>query len=222
MQANRLFSAAVQGILAVCAVVVTALVVRRELFLPPVPSAPTTEARHVDDWKRYGASGNRLDPDGAAATIVVFSDYQCPACRALASQLQTIRAEFPGRVAVVMRNAPLQIHPFAIPAARAGECAARQGRFAAFHDALFASQGDIGVVPWPEFAQRARVGDVEAFERCRTGSAPEAALRRDQADARSLGVTATPTYLINDLEFVGTMPLDSLRAHVRRAVAGSR
>jgi len=51
--------------------------------------------------------------------IVVFADFQCPACRMLARDLKAIRAEFPRYVAVRYRHAPLPIHPFAVEAAHA-------------------------------------------------------------------------------------------------------
>ncbi|HEX5727256.1 MAG TPA: thioredoxin domain-containing protein, partial [Longimicrobiaceae bacterium] len=204
-----------------CAVIVTALVVRRELF-PPRPAAPPPqEVAQVSGWRAYAANGHRFGPADAPVSIVVFSDFQCPACRALVTQLRVIRAEFAGQVAVVHRHSPLRIHPFAVEAARASECAAAQGRFEAYHDALFVDQPSIGLAPWSRFAANAAVPDLPAFERCVTTPGPVPALERDTLDAKALRVAGTPTVLVNGLRFTGTPPLDTLRAYVRRAVSAA-
>jgi protein-disulfide isomerase len=209
-------------VLALCAVVVTGLVARRELFpsQAPAPSAP--RAQQVRDWRPYAAAGHEMGPAGAAVSIVVFSDFQCPACRALASSLKAIRAEFPRDVIVKYRHAPLPIHPFAVAAARASECAAHQNRFEQFHDALFLDQPTIGLAPWTRFATAAGVPDVAGFEQCMAAAAPSPVIARDTMDAHRLQVAATPTLLVNDLKLVGVPPMDTLRAVVNRAVAASR
>jgi hypothetical protein len=40
----------------------------------------------VDDWQDYVAGGDRIGPDDAAATVVVFGDYECPFCRRRSQQ----------------------------------------------------------------------------------------------------------------------------------------
>jgi protein-disulfide isomerase len=202
-------------LLTLCAVTVTALVVRRELF-SPAPAGPPVEKKLVSDWRSYAQGGHRAGPADAPVSIVVFSDFQCPACRTLASHLKAVRAEFP-QVAVVHRHSPLSIHPFAVEAARASDCAARQGRFEPFHDALFAEQESIGVTPWSRFARTAGLPDLPSFERCLASSDASGPLERDTVDARRLNVTGTPTYLVNGHQFVGAPPFDTLRARVQRA-----
>jgi protein-disulfide isomerase len=200
-----------------CAVVLTALVVRRELFQP----ASRTHDRAVADWRRYAAQGRRTGSADAAVTVVVFSDFQCPACRQLADQLDSIRARHPGQVAVVYRHfAITPVHPFAQAAARASECAGLQARFDAFHDALFREQALLGTVPWRHFATEAAVPDLAAFDRCVAGTAPDAAVARDFQAGRELGVSGTPTLLINERRIEGTPPLPELEAYVRRGLRG--
>jgi protein-disulfide isomerase len=194
-------------------------VVRQDLF-PPArgpQQRPRPRTEQVRDWRRYAAQGHRAGPAAAPVDIVVFSDFQCPACRMLAGYLDAIRMEFPDQVAVVRRHAPLAIHPYAVAAAQASECAARQGRFEQFHDALFQAQASIGTLPWDRFAQVAGVPDTEAFDRCMAETGPVAALARDTTDARGLRLNSTPTFLINGTLFRGTPPIDTLRAYVRKA-----
>ncbi len=211
--AERLLNVAT-GAMVACALLVTGLVVRRELF-SATPRMGSPE--RVADGAAYAAEGHRVGPAGAAVSIVEFSDFQCPFCRVFAARLDSVRARFPGEVAVVYRHYPVQGHAHAPLAARATDCAALQGRFQALHDALFAAQDSIGVLPWTGFAARAQVPDTAAFARCM--QAPTERLARDSAAARRLGVDATPTLVIGDTRLVGAVARDTLEAYVRRALA---
>jgi protein-disulfide isomerase len=208
-------------LLAICAVVVTVAVVRKEFFSSRQQERAPVERTMVADWRTLATAGHRTGPDDASVEIVVFSDFQCPACRSLAQRLKIIRGEFP-EVAVVHRHAPLRRHTFAVAAASAADCAAEQGRFDAFHDALFARQSSIGFTPWSDFAESAGVPDIPAFEGCIASDGAGRTLARDTVDARRLNVVATPTFLVNGRQFTGTPPLDTLRAYVWQAEASIR
>lgn len=201
-------------VLMLCALVVTGLVLRRELS-PSGAAAEVAEVRTVADWRRYATSGHRMGPAGAPVTIVEFSDFQCPACRVLAGRLRELRARHPDRVAVLYRHFPLPSHPFAEPAAQASDCAARQGRFEAFHDALYSRQESIGSTPWTSFAQMANIPDLPSFERCMRGGASPG-LARDRAAGGELGVNATPTLLVNGVVLRGAPTVEALEQLVTR------
>lgn len=213
-------SALYSGILITCAVAVTAIVVRREFFPPGAPSSGLT-AEAVPNWRAYASTGHRTGPANAPVTMVVFSDFQCPACKVLADQVHTLRERHPGRFSVVYRHHPLPSHSHALPAARASECAARQGRFTEYHDALFASQETLGYTPWQKFAEVAGVPDVAAFQRCFVEPGQVEQLVRDAEDARRLGVTGTPTLVVNGRRYNGVPTTSVLEQEiVGQAVAG--
>jgi protein-disulfide isomerase len=151
-------------------------------------------------------------------TIVEFSDFECPFCGALAKQLQAIRHHYPNEVAIEYRHFPLSSHHYALAAARASECAAAQGKFEAFHDAVFAAQDSIGVVPWEHFAIIAGVTNMLAFRDCYAQAGPIPALARDTLAGRRLRVRGTPTLLINETRLEGTQPLDTLELYVAKAL----
>lgn len=219
MRTRNLLGALANGVLTLCAVVVTGLVIRKEFFQPADAATPPQPTR-VADWQVYTQGGHRSGPEHAPVTMVVFSDFQCPACRLLATHAKALQKEFPQQLAIIHRHSPLSRHSFAVDAARASECAAEQGRFAAFHDALFVEQSSIGLAPWTRFAVNAGVPDIAAFERCTTSGHSSPTLHGDTLAARQLKVSGTPTLLINGLRFTGTPPLDTLRAFVIRAAAG--
>lgn len=111
----------------------------------------------------------------------------------------------------------LRGHRFATVAARAAECAAEQDRVEAMHDVLYAAQDSFGLVPWscsplrPEFPTNLASPSASSVLR------PWAALAHDTLDGKRLGVTGTPTLLINDLRVEGSPPLDSLESYIERA-----
>lgn len=103
--------------LTACALIMTALVARRELW--PRSSAPQRTSA-VRDWRSYVGGNERIGPADAPVTIVEFSDFQCPFCRRFALVVDSVEARHPNDVQVVFRNFPIAaIHPFARPAALA-------------------------------------------------------------------------------------------------------
>lgn len=183
----------------VCAVVTAGLTVRREFFSGR--SAASQEPVRLENAGGY-AVGHRFGASGAAVRIVEFSDFQCPFCKQFVdSTWSVVQKRFPGDVALIYRHWPLTTHPHAYAAARASECAAEQGRFAAFHDALFRKQDSIGAKPYPEFAAEAGVPDTVAFNACNGKTDKVPAIERDIAAARELQARGTPAILVNDKRF---------------------
>jgi len=193
---RNLLSNLATGVLVVCAVVVTAAVVRREFF--PARGGPDMRPRKVDNWQALTSAGQWLGDPRAPVRIVEFSDFQCPYCAKTHPVLEAVRRRHPDRVAVLYRHFPLDpIHPYARRAAVASECAAAQGRFAEYSDALFAQQDSIGAKPWTRFAAETGVRDTAAFARCVTGARALANVERDARAGRDTDVQVTPTLVIN-------------------------
>ncbi|HEX6750407.1 MAG TPA: DsbA family protein [Longimicrobium sp.] len=209
------------AVLVVCAVVTTGLVARRELR--PTPSGANAAApRSIREWRDYAAHGHRRGAAGAPVTIVMFSDFQCPFCRATAGALDSLRGRYGSQLAVVYRHYPLPNHPFALAAARASECAAAQGGFWPFHDALFARQDSIGVAAWSRYAAAARLPDTAAFARCVETPARRADFAADIGAGERLGIRGTPMLLVNGRLFQGALPLPALTREVEDALRHSR
>jgi protein-disulfide isomerase len=84
-----------------------------------------------------------LGSKSAPITMEVFSDYQCPACRAFFEN--TLRAMIndyvaSGKVYLIHRDFPLPMHPYSMDAARWANAAARIGRFETIDAALYDTQ----------------------------------------------------------------------------------
>jgi protein-disulfide isomerase len=108
---------------------------------------------------------HRLGPMGAELTIVEYGDFECPVCKQAAPVLKHLIRRFPQRVALVFRHYPLKaIHPHALRAAEAAECAGAQGRFWQMHELLFANQGRLSTRYLLMYAERLQL-DLGRFRR---------------------------------------------------------
>jgi protein-disulfide isomerase len=88
-----------------------------------------------------GPADHVLGSANAPVTLVEYGDFECPNCKQAAPLLRQLVEKSDGRLRLVFRHYPLEeVHPHALLAAEASECAAEQQRFWAMHDLLFANQ----------------------------------------------------------------------------------
>jgi protein-disulfide isomerase len=102
------------------------------------------------------------------------------------------------------------------------ECANKVGAFESIHDLLFEAGDSIGRQRWTWFALRVGIQDTVSFMRCFKDPDVLADIRRDVRAADSLGVTATPTFLINDQLVKGAPPLELLHKYIEAELARQR
>jgi protein-disulfide isomerase len=152
----------------------------------------------IAEWRTAHAPATPFGDTTGAVQLVEFSDFQCPYCARFADTLAVIARKYEGRVTVAYRHMPIERrHPAAFEAAMASECAAAQGRFRAYHDALFATQETLGDRPWLQLAVRSAVPDTVRFLHCMRDSLPAHRVREDLNFARSHQLRGTPTTIIN-------------------------
>ena len=166
----------------------------------------------IADWQLENERGIWIGPRSARVIITEFMDFQCPFCARLVARVDSLRAEYPGEVAIVVHHFPLEIHRFALQAAVAAECADRQGRYDEVAHLIFTKQDSLGLKPWRSYAQEAGVRELESFEACR--SLPLDSFPRigyGQSLGRRTGVRGTPTVWINGMK-IHRSDLTSLRA----------
>lgn len=214
-------SNSLMGVAVSCALGMTALSLRREFRSEPmaVAAAPTPPPKIVADWKDYAVQGHSRGQKSAPVTIVEFSDFQCPYCRALASNLDSIVTQFPRDVRVVYRHFPIErLHAHAYDLAMGSECAAEQGRFFAFHDVVFARQKAVDSVPLSRIAQLASIKNNARFLECVASGRFGHVIEADRAAARKLHARGTPTVLINQRLYFGVLSTPTLRAAVQDAL----
>lgn len=172
------------------------------------------------DWDVLSATGHRSGPASAAVTMVEFSDFECPACRHMNTDvIPVLRARYPDQIAIVYRHWPLPQHRFAYPAARAAECAADQGRFDEYADRLFHVQDSLGLKPFDQIAAEVGVSDVEAFRKCNARSGGVKSVDVDADVASKRHYRGTPTLIVNGTRFSPTPDGAALDSIVRSILA---
>lgn len=125
--------------------------------------------------------------------------------------------EFEGQVRLVLKDLPLAIHALARPAAEAARCAGAQGQYWPYRERLFAEQPRFEPADLVRYAVDLGL-DGEAFARCLEARTYAGAVERDVAQARALGITSTPTFLVNGLVMVGDHPAENFRAVIVEAL----
>jgi protein-disulfide isomerase len=143
----------------------------------------------------------------APITIVEFSDFQCPYCARVKPTLRQLEDRFPGKIRLVFRDFPLQMHRQAAKAAEAAACANEQGRFWEMHDRLFAQQNRLDVPNLKVLA--AHIGlDQARFDECLDSGKNETQWRNAIAEATQYGVTGTPAFFVNGRFISGAASLE--------------
>jgi protein-disulfide isomerase len=189
--------------------------------LQPQQQAPAGKVQvSADDDPALGGAN-------APVTVIEFSDFQCPFCaRAFSDAVAGIKADYvsSGKVKFVYRDFPLDsIHPQAIPAANAAECANEQGKFWEYHDKLFQNQALLGDANYKAWAKELGLNEQQ-FSSCYDIRKYDSDVSADFQDGVNAGVSGTPTFFIgNDQDgytmVVGAQPYSVIKAAIDRALS---
>lgn len=153
------------------------------------------------------------NPNGTI-TLVEFTDYACTYCRQSTRDVAALIAANPD-LKVVIREYPI-LAPESADAARMALAAAQQGKFAAFHDAMFAA-GQVTPATIEASATSAGVDLATARQAIASGQF-EAQLQNNVFLAQNLGLTGTPSWIVGDRALNGAVGADV----IGRAVAAAR
>jgi protein-disulfide isomerase len=195
---------------------------------PAVPAAaPMPEAAQVEAQpqavKRYDVPEDddpAIGPENAPITIIEFSDFECPYCSRWYEQVfLRLREEYPDTVRIVFRDFPLSsIHPNAIPAAEAANCAGEQNAYWDFHGKLFSGQR-LGSSVYLQYAKDLGL-NVEDFQSCLESGRYQSEIQADYQYASDLGVQSTPTFFLNGIPIVGAQPWEVFQQVIEKELAG--
>jgi len=154
----------------------------------------------------------RLGSENASVQIVEFADYECPYCQNVNGDLKRLRVEFGDKVSLVYKDFPLPMHGLAARAAEAARCAGAQGRFWEFHDSLFESK-KLHTAELKEEARALKL-DGDRFDKCLDSGEQSAVVKKDSQEAQKLGLSATPSFFINNHFMSGSIGYAKLRETV--------
>jgi protein-disulfide isomerase len=155
----------------------------------------------IGDSPVSGASNRQI-------VMVAFSDFQCPYCASADKSIKQFMAKHKDKVTLVYKYFPLtQIHPEALPAARAAWAANKQGKFWDYHDALYANQAKLGEAFYLETATKLKL-DLNKFTADR--KLADDFIVQDFKLGRKLGVDGTPTFIMNGEVVTGAASIADL------------
>lgn len=219
---NSVSDRVITSVIVLATVGVVAVAFHREFGSGPVPGrAPDSLPEFITDWRNMVPSGVLLGEPSARVTIVEFADLECPYCALLSTRLVALRKRYPRDVAVAFIHFPLAQHRFALPAARALECAGDQSAFDRFLELLYGKQDSLGLKPWDEFAREAGVSDLRKFDSCNKKTSPMPRVQAGLALGKEIGVRGTPVVILNGWRFARP-PNDSVLSASVDSVLGGR
>jgi len=166
-------------------------------LLPLIPAEeatipPVTE----DDWA--------IGPEDAPMTVIIYDDFQCPACESTYKSLDPWLKDNADEVRFVFRHFPLtSIHDKAHLASQAAEAAGLQGKFWEMYDVLFGeysswvSLSEDNFKTWLSIKANELSMDVNQFNIDLTSEAVYQEVATGFEEAVALGLNSTPSVFIN-------------------------
>ena len=143
------------------------------------------------------ASDHTLGPDHAPVTVVEYGDFECPNCKQAAPAVKLLLERYAERVHFAYRHFPLEdVHPHALLAAQAAECAGGQGKFWQMHDLLFAHQDQLKAKSLHTYAEQLGL-DMARFKAELDDQVYLQRVREHIASGLKSGVRGTPGIFVN-------------------------
>ncbi|MFJ2649402.1 DsbA family protein [Streptomyces sp. NPDC087420] len=161
--------------------------------------------------------------DSAPADPVILDfwcELQCPDCRHALEDLRALRERYGSRLEPRLRHFPLEKHRHAFAAAQAAEEAFEQGQGWAYVEAVLARTDDLAAKGEPVLLEIAGgLGlDAEEFDTALIDGRHILIVDADQAEGKAIGVTGTPTYVIDGERLDGGTSQEGLRARIEAIV----
>jgi protein-disulfide isomerase len=188
-------------------IVVGAVLIAAFLIIPNLPK-PVGTFNTPTQIAYQQVSGNSMGNPNAPVKLVVYADFQCPACGNWTKENE------PGIIAkyVATGKVYLTYTPFSFiddngpgteskDAAAAAFCAGDQGKFWQYHDILYANQtgenvGDFTAPRLAAFAQAIGL-NMSQFNTCFDSGKYKAQVLQDKAAGTAMGINSTPSFAID-------------------------
>ena len=161
----------------------------------------------------------------ALATLIEYSDFQCPACGSYYPIVKKVTEDLGAKVRFAYRHFPLPQHKNAKLAATVAEAAGKQGKFWEMHDLIFQNQSD-----WSEeknaailFAKYAQdIGlDLARFQTDVASDDIKAKIENDYKSGVKAGVNSTPSFFLNGKKMDNPRNYDEFKNAIEQTLGQS-
>lgn len=153
-----------------------------------------------------------LGPEDAPVTLVEFSDFECPACKAAQPTVRFLEKTYQGQIKVAYRHFPLPQHQFSKSSAIAAQAAGIQGKFWEYADMLFQNQPALDKASLISYASQLGL-DVTKFTTALDSAQLANDVEADYLYATKLNLQGTPAFFVN-----GKQVISNLEAEVQKAL----
>jgi protein-disulfide isomerase len=186
--------------------------------------APSTDIK----VKKPSANEPWRGEENARYVLIEYSDYECPFCKSIHSDLKRLEEENTD-VAWVFRDFPLSFHQKAQKMSEAAYCVRDLGGnegYWAMADAIFGRMPGIEVSGLAALAGELGY-DQAAVQQCLDNDTHEKLVNSNQSEGAAAGVVATPTTVIYDMKtdkqvkIEGALPYDGLKQKLDDIKAGN-
>ncbi|MFE5208181.1 DsbA family protein [Streptomyces sp. NPDC056600] len=152
----------------------------------------------------------------APVVLDVWCELQCPDCRTALDDVRALRARYGDRLEVRLRHFPLEKHKHAFAAAQAAEEALEQGKGWEYVEAVLGRVEELdrrGEALLVDVARELGL-DAEEVDTALIDGRHILIVDADQAEGKAIGVTGTPTYVIDGERLDGGKSQEGLRARI--------
>lgn len=185
-------------------------------LLPSTRDGRPVSAEVLEELRQTGI--RIAGSDSSQVTIFEFADVQCPSCRLAHETMSRVIEQVDGDVELLLLHYPLPSHTFAWSGALSLECAQDQGVLVEMYDLIFTRSEMIGRWDWSEYANRAGVSDLDKFQECLTTAAYAEEVETHIQLGRKVGVSGTPTFVVDGRAFSGSPDGEFLMRWIRTQV----
>lgn len=177
--------------------------------------AKTFEFRlHLKRFAGFGPDRHLMGKTGVM--IREFSDFECPYCKQFMLQtMPSLKSKFieKGLAKFAFHHLPLtSIHPKALKAGIAAECAGMQGKFFAYHDLLFT----LGLNDFQNLARSTQL-NVGAFDQCLKSDATKQMVLKEASYAAALQINSTPSVFVGPFKLTNANDLNAYARYLQMA-----
>jgi protein-disulfide isomerase len=146
--------------------------------------------------------GKSMGSPSAPVRIEVFSDFECPACKALHEQILPLVFKdyvISGKVYLVSHEFPLRMHQYSREAANYATAAARLGKYQPVADALFLTQTawEVNGKVWDTVANVLTPEEAKKVQALAKDPSVLSEVQRDVDAGIAGGINQTPTMFVS-------------------------
>jgi len=187
----------------------------------PLEQTIAAAAPPMDGVEGVPGTSPAAGPEDALVYVFLFTDFQCPVCRRAAEPTKLLVRRFPDDVRVVVKHAASPLHERAPDAAAASLAAFRQGAFWRFFDRAFTDPRRLAASDLRDLAHSLDL-DLDRFDADMASEAVREQVRYETKLAGVLGVSSTPSFVVNGAVQRGWGSYSGIERMVDQALARAR